>query len=379
MKIGVPKEIKSHEYRVGLTPASVYELIRHGSTVYVEQNAGAGIGFFDQDYIAAGATVLPCSKDVFASSDMIIKVKEPQEHECAQLREGQILFTFLHLAPDSKQAEALIRSRSVAIAYETVTDSAGGLPLLTPMSEIAGRMSIQVGAHYLEKAQGGRGVLLGGACGIEKSRVVILGGGVVGTNAARMALGLGADVTIVDNNQRRLYELDHMFSSRVHMSTSTHEAISRLTQTADLVVGGVLVAGDAAPKLLTREMVSKMQKGSVVVDVAIDQGGCFETSRPTSHENPVYEVDGVIHYCVTNMPGAVARTSTGALNNAVLPFALLLANHGINALLMNSHLKRGANVMYGHIVHPAVAKALGYSAQSVDGLVEHKRSLAANM
>ncbi len=359
MHVGVPKEIKVHEYRVGLTPPSVAELTAAGHAVTVETGAGAGIDFTDRDYVAAGATIAPTAAAVFAA-DMIVKVKEPQLHECAMLRPGQVLFTYLHLAADKPQAEALMKSGAVCIAYETVTERAGGLPLLRPMSEIAGRMSVQVGAHYLEKAQGGRGILLGGVPGVAPGRVAILGGGVSGVNAAQMAVGMRADVTIYDISTLRLAEIDDMFEGRVKTQFSSKAAIAAAIARAHVVIGAVLIPGAAAPKLVTRDMLKLMKRGSVLVDIAIDQGGCFETSRATTHEDPVYVVDGIIHYCVANMPGAVARTSTFALNNATLPFVLRLANLGAEAALATDpHLAMGLNVGGGHIRHAAVAEALG--------------------
>jgi len=321
MKIGVPKEIKNHEYRVGLTPASANELVSHGHEVVIETNAGAAIGFDDQQYKKAGAAIASNAEDIFSTSEMIVKVKEPQPNECRQLREDQILFTYLHLAPDPEQARLLLASGASCVAYETVTDSKGGLPLLAPMSEVAGRLSIQAAAHHLEKAQGGSGVLLGGVPGVEPGNVVIIGGGVVGINAAQMAIGMGADVTIIDKSLDRLRELSEIFGSRIKPVYSTKDSISKLTETADVVIGGVLIPGASAPKLVTREHLDNMKTGSVIVDVAIDQGGCFETSKATTHAEPTFVVDDVVHYCVANMPGAVARTSTQALNNATLPFA----------------------------------------------------------
>ncbi len=360
MHVGVPKEIKVHEYRVGLTPPSVAELTAAGHTVTVETGAGGGIDFTDRDYVAAGATIVPTAAAVFAAADMIVKVKEPQLHECAMLRPGQVLFTYLHLAADKPQAEALMKSGAICIAYETVTERAGGLPLLRPMSEIAGRMSVQVGAHYLEKAQGGRGILLGGVPGVAPGRVAILGGGVSGVNAAQMAVGMRADVTIYDISTLRLAEIDDMFEGRVKTQFSSKAAIAAAIARAHVVIGAVLIPGAAAPKLVTRDMLKLMKRGSVLVDIAIDQGGCFETSRATTHEDPVYVVDGIIHYCVANMPGAVARTSTFALNNATLPFVLRLANLGAEAALASDpHLAMGLNVGGGHIRHAAVAEALG--------------------
>lgn len=360
MRIGVPKEIKNHEYRVGLTPTSVRELTHLGHQVVIETNAGLGVGFENEQYQMAGATILQTASDVFSQSEMIIKVKEPQAQEYELLRKDQILFTYLHLAPDLQQAEGLIKSGCIAIAYETVTDSYGGLPLLAPMSEVAGRMSIQAGAHYLEKGQGGSGVLLGGVPGVSPGKVVILGGGVVGANAARMAIGLGAQVSIFDRNPRRLKELDIEFDGRVHTIYSTTDAIERYVTDADLVVGAVLIVGAAAPRLVTRNHIQKMRPGSVLVDVAIDQGGCFETSRPTTHADPIYIVDNIIHYCVTNMPGGVARTSTVALNNATMPYVIALAQKGYQkALAEDLHLRNGLNVYKGQVTYEAVARDLG--------------------
>jgi len=360
MRVGVPKEIKKSEYRVGLTPASVAELTRAGHEVVVETGAGAGIDYQDADYTAVGARILPDAAAVFAAAEMIVKVKEPQPGETAMLREDQVLFTYLHLAADRVQTEGLMRSGATAIAYETVTSDDGSLPLLKPMSEVAGRMSVQCGAHYLEKEQGGRGVLLGGVPGVPPAKVAILGGGVAGVNAAQMAIGLRADVTIYDISNRRLAELDMAFGNQIKTAFASSTAIAEAVREAHLVIGAVLVPGAAAPKLVTREMIATMKRGSVVVDIAIDQGGCFETSRPTTHQDPVFEVDGVIHYCVANMPGAVARTSTIALNNATLPFVLKLANHGAEAAMAaDRHLARGLNVAGGKIRHEAVAEALG--------------------
>jgi alanine dehydrogenase len=360
MHIGVPKEIKIHEYRVGLTPPSVAELTAGGHSITVETQAGCGIDFTDDDYVAAGAIIAPDAARVFAAADMIVKVKEPQPAECAMLRPGQVLFTYLHLAPDPVQAKALIASGATCIAYETVTDRAGGLPLLRPMSEVAGRMSVQVGAHYLEKEQGGRGILLGGVPGVAPGRIAILGGGVSGVNAAQMAVGLRADVTIYDISTARLAEIDEMFEGRVKTVFSSKAAIEAAVASAHVVIGAVLIPGAAAPKLVTREMLKLMKRGSVLVDIAIDQGGCFETSHATTHQDPVYVVDGIIHYCVANMPGAVARTSTFALNNATLPFALRLAKLGAEgAMAADHHLAAGLNVMAGKIRHAAVAEALG--------------------
>ena len=360
MRIGVPKEIKIHEYRVGLVPGSVRELVHHGHQVLVERTAGAGCGFDDESYRRAGAEIAADAAEVFAKCDMIVKVKEPQPGELKLLRENQVLFTYLHLAAEPLQAAGLVSSGAIAVAYETVTDEQGGLPLLAPMSEVAGRMSIQVGAHCLEREQGGAGILLGGVPGVPPARVVILGGGVVGTNAARMAMGLEASVTIIDLSLPRLYALDLQFGGTLTTLHSTIDTIEEFVTGADLVVGAVLVPGAAAPKLVSRDMVRRMRAGSVVVDVAIDQGGCFETSRPTTHAAPTYVDEGVVHYCVTNMPGAVARTSARALNNATLPFALAIADKGVRrALAEDSHLRAGLNVHRGRIAHPAVARDLG--------------------
>lgn len=360
MRIGVPKEIKNHEYRVGLTPASVAELVAAGHQVVVETNAGAGIDFEDADYVAAGASILGTAAEVFAAADMIVKVKEPQAVEIAMLEPRHLLFTYLHLAPDPEQTKGLLKSGATCIAYETVTAKDGSLPLLKPMSEVAGRMSVQVGAHYLEKEQGGRGVLLGGVPGVAPARVAILGGGVAGVNAAQMAVGMRADVTIYDISNARLAELDMFFSSQIKTVYASKAAIAAAVKQAHLVIGAVLVPGAAAPKLVTRDMLKTMKRGSVLVDIAIDQGGCFETSHATTHSDPVYEIDGVIHYCVANMPGAVARTSALALNNATLPFALKLANLGAEAAMKaDPHLAAGLNVSGGKLRYKAVADALG--------------------
>jgi len=359
MRVGIPKEIKNHEYRVGMTPASVAELISHGHQAIVETNAGSGIDFSDDDYRAAGATIASSAAEVFKAADMIVKVKEPQPQEIALLEARHILFTYLHLAADKPQAEGLMKSGATCIAYETVTSRSGALPLLKPMSEVAGRMSIQVGAHYLEKEQGGRGILIGGVPGVAPARIAILGGGVAGVNAAQMAVGLRADVTIYDINNDRLAELDMHFGSQIKTAYASMAAIAAAVTRAHLVIGAVLVPGAAAPKLVTRAMLKTMKRGSVLVDIAIDQGGCFETSHPTTHADPVFEVDGVIHYCVANMPGAVARTSAFALNNATLPFILKLANMGADAAIKSdSHLANGLNVSHGMIRHKAVAEAL---------------------
>lgn len=365
MRIGVPKEIKVHEYRVGLTPSGVRELVAHGHEVLVQTQAGAAIGLSDAAYEAAGARLAPDAASVFAQADMIVKVKEPQPVECRMLREGQVLFTYLHLAPDPEQTRLLVESGCVAIAYETVTDGRGGLPLLAPMSEVAGRMSIQAGAHAMEKAQGGNGVLIGGVPGVAPADVVVIGGGVVGYNAARIAVGMGADVTIFDRSLPRLNWLDTVFDGRLRTLYSTVDAVEQHVTRADLVIGAVLVPGAAAPKLVSRAMLRQMKPGSVVVDVAIDQGGCFETSRPTTHQNPTYVEEGVVHYCVANMPGGVARTSTFALTNATLPFVLALADKGYKrALIEDANLREGLNVHLGAVTYKAVAETLGYAYQS---------------
>ncbi len=358
MLVGVPKEVKVHEYRVGLTPSTARELIAHGHKVLVQVNAGTAIGLTDDMYRKIGAEVAATAADVFARADMIVKVKEPQASEIKMLRPGQVLFTYLHLAPDPEQTEGLLKSDAVAIAYETVTDTRGGLPLLAPMSEVAGRMSIQAGAHSLEMEQGGRGMLLGGVPGVPAAKVVIIGGGVVGANAARMAMGLEAHVTVLDKSLPRLAELDQQFGAMLNTIYSTIDAIEEYVLSADLVVGAVLVPGAAAPKLITDAMVARMKKGSVFVDVAIDQGGCSETSHATTHAQPTYKVHDVVHYCVANMPGAVARTSTFALNNATLPFTLALAGKGYKrALQENPHLLAGLNVHRGALTYAAVAEA----------------------
>ncbi|WP_029889711.1 alanine dehydrogenase [Polycyclovorans algicola] len=364
MRIGVPKEIKNHEYRVGLTPAGVRELRGHGHQVLVETGAGVGSGIADAAYQEAGAVLVADAATVFAQAELIIKVKEPQPAECSMLRSGQVLFTYLHLAPDPQQAEGLLASDCIAIAYETVTDARGGLPLLTPMSEVAGRLAVQAGAHTLEKAQGGAGILLGGVPGVAPAEVLVIGGGVVGYNAARIAVGMGASVTVLDTSPRRLSELDALFDGRLRTVYSTADTLERLVAGADLVIGAVLRPGAAAPKLVTRDLLKRMRAGSVVVDVAIDQGGCFETSRPTTHQNPTYVEEGVVHYCVANIPGAVARTSTFALTNATLPYLLKLANQGYRqALQADAHLRDGLNVHRGALTHPAVAAALGLPCQ----------------
>ncbi len=360
MLIGVPKEIKVREYRVGMVPSSVRELTHHGHEVLIEKNAGEGIGASDDDYIKAGAKIAETADEIFEQAEMIVKVKEPQPEECKKLREGQILFTYLHLAPDPEQTKLLKESGCIAIAYETVTDKNGGLPLLAPMSEVAGRMSIQAGARSLEKNMGGRGMLLGGVPGVEPAKVVIIGGGVVGTNAAKIAIGMGANVVILDKSLPRLRELDNIFGTKITTVCANKDAIERHVTKADLTIGAVLVPGDSAPKLISRELLKNMRKGSVIVDVAIDQGGCAETSRPTTHDTPTFEEEGVIHYCVANMPGAVARTSAFALNNATLPFIVKLADKGLRALKEDEHLLNGLNVYKGQITYQAVAHALGY-------------------
>ena len=367
MLIGVPKEIKNHEYRVGMTPTSVKESVRHGHQLWVEANAGSGIGATDADYAQAGAKIIPTAAEIFAKADMIVKVKEPQAAERKMLRPGQILYTYLHLAPDPEQTKDLVNSGAVCIAYETVTSARGGLPLLAPMSQVAGRMSVQSGAHCLEKAQGGRGVLLGGVPGVAPGKVVILGGGVVGTNAAVVALGMGADVTILEKNTDRMEELVARFGTQIKTIYSTQGAVEDECASADLVIGGVLIPGAAAPKLVTRAMLKDWKPGSVLVDVAIDQGGCAETSKATTHAEPTYVVAGVIHYCVANMPGGVARTSTYALNNVTLPFALAIADKGWKkALADDLHLRNGLNVANGKVTYKAVADDLGYSYVAAD-------------
>jgi len=361
MRVGVPKEIKNNEFRVGLVPASVRELTSQGHEVFVETNAGMGIGVSDDDYIAVGSRILATAQDVFDKAEMIVKVKEPQAVERAMLRADQTLFTYLHLAPDAPQTEDLIKSGATCIAYETVTDRNGALPLLAPMSEVAGRLSIQAGAWCLEKAHGGSGVLIGGVPGVEPAKVVIIGGGMVGFNAAQMAVGMGAHVVVLDRSADVLRFIDATFDSRVQSVYSNSDAIERHLKDADLVIGGVLIPGAAAPKLVTRKHLAAMQKGSVLVDVAIDQGGCFETSHATTHEEPIYMVDGIVHYCVANMPGAVPRTSTFALNNVTLPFVLALANKGAKqAMLDDPHLLEGLNVHRGMVTYEDVARDLGY-------------------
>jgi alanine dehydrogenase len=360
MRVGSPKEIKVHEYRVGLTPESAAELVRTGNDVFLETKAGEGIGAPDAVYEKVGVKILPNADAVFAESEMIVKVKEPQAVEIARLKPQHTLFTYLHLAPDPEQAEGLMKSGATCIAYETVTDRDGRLPLLKPMSEVAGRMSIQVGAHFLEKANGGRGVLMGGVPGVQPANIVILGAGVSGYNAAQIAVGMRARVQVFDKNPARLEELDREFNGRLETVYSTSAAIAEAIKDADVVVGAVLVAGAAAPKLITKAMLKTMRPGSVLVDISIDQGGCFETSKPTTHSEPTFIVDGIIHYCVANMPGAVARTSAFALNNATLPFTLALANKGYKKALQDDpHLAGGLNVHEGAIAHEAVAKDLG--------------------
>ncbi len=370
MIIGIPKEVKTEEYRVGLTPFNAHELVQNGHTVLVEHDAGNGIGFDDAHYREQGVEVVDTAEEIYARADMIVKVKEPQPQEYPLIRENQILFTYLHLAPDLAQTEALIKSGCIAIAYETVTDVHGGLPLLSPMSQVAGRLSIQAGAHCLEKSQGGSGVLLGGVPGVNQGKVVVIGGGVVGTNAVRMAMGKEADVTVLDRSLRRLQELDFEFGGRLHTLYASTSNIEECVIDADLVVGAVLLPGKAAPRLITREMLSKMRPGSVVVDVAIDQGGCMETSRPTTHTDPTYIEEGIVHYCVANMPGAVPRTSTLALNNATLPFVLEIANKGYKmALTSNPHLMNGLNVCYGHVTHHGVAKDLNMAYKNASDIL----------
>jgi len=370
MLIGVPKEIKNHEYRIGMTPAGVRELVEAGHQVLVQRGGGAAISLTDDQYEEAGATVVDAAEEIFQKAEMIVKVKEPQPQECRMLREGQILFTYLHLAPDPRQTQLLMESKAVAIAYETITDSHGGLPLLAPMSEVAGRMAIQAGAHVLEKAQGGNGTLLGGVPGVAPAKVLVIGGGVVGVNAARMALGLGADVTILDRSLPRLRELDSLYGPNLKTLYSTTDAIENHLKDADLVVGAVLIPGAAAPKLITRDMLKLMQPGAVLVDVAIDQGGCFETSHPTTHQDPTYEIDGIVHYCVANMPGGVARTSTFALTNATLPYVIALASKGYKqAMRDDAHLRAGLNVCQGKVTCKAVADVLGHEFHRPDEFI----------
>ncbi len=370
MKIGVPKEIKNHEYRVGLTPASIKELRLYGHDLMVETGAGAGIGVPDDDYKRVGATIVDSAADIYASNEMIVKVKEPQPEECRQLREGQTLFTYLHLAPDPAQTELLLESGVTAIAYETVTGPKRSLPLLAPMSEVAGRLAAQAGAHCLERAQGGSGILLGGVPGTAPGKVLVIGGGVVGDNAAYIARGMGANVTLLDKSLARLRQLEADYTGKVNCVYSTQEAIEKYALEADLVIGAVLVPGASAPKLLTADIVKRMKPGSVAVDVAIDQGGCFETSYATTHQDPTYVVDGVVHYCVANMPGAVPVTSTNALNNATLPFVLNLANNGFRkAMQLDHHLMDGLNVHAGQLTYRAVAEAQGRDYVSAESII----------
>ncbi len=369
MIIGVPKEIKNHEYRVGLTPSGVRELVSAGHEVLIENNAGLAIGLDNEQYIQAGASIEQSAQDVFAKAKMIIKVKEPQAQECKMLRKGQLLFTYLHLAADKPQTDLLLESGVTSIAYETVTDDHGTLPLLAPMSEVAGRLAPQEGASCLKKAEGGSGVLMGGVPGVAPAHVTVIGGGVVGLNAARIALGMGANVTILDRSLSRLKEIDDLFGDKLNTLFSTEETLREQLKVADMIIGAVLIPGAAAPKLITRDMLKLIKPGSVLVDVAIDQGGCFETSKATTHQDPTYVVDGVIHYCVANMPGAVARTSTYALTNATLPYALQLANQGVQALKANGHLLAGLNTHEGKLTCQAVAQAFDYAfTQPADAL-----------
>ena len=371
MKVGVPKEIKNHEYRVGMTPTSARELCAHGHSVMVQTQAGSGIGATDEDYRAAGADISETAEQIFAEADMIVKVKEPQAVECAMLREDQILYTYLHLAPDPEQTKALVNSGAVCIAYETVTSARGGLPLLAPMSKVAGRLAIQAGAHCLEQPNGGLGKLLGGVPGVEPAKVVIIGAGVVGTHSAAIAVGMGADVTVLDRNPDTLEQHWQQFGNSTKAVYSTTDALEQHVIGADLVIGGVLIPGAEAPKLVTRDMIKQMQAGSVLVDVAIDQGGCFETSHATTHADPTFIVDDVVHYCVANMPGAVPRTSTYALNNVTLPFALNLADKGYKqAMLDDMHLRNGLNVMHGQVTYQEVADDLGYAFTSAEAMLK---------
>ena len=371
MIVGLPKEIKDNEYRVGLTPAGVRALTDAGHKVIVQKSAGEGSGFDDALYQKAGAQIIDSADEVWSGADMIVKVKEPIEPEYARMREGQLLFTYLHLAPDRELTDQLIKRKVTGIAYETITDRRGGLPLLTPMSEVAGRMAIQVGAHYLEKMAGGRGILLGGVPGVPAARVVIIGGGVVGTNAAKIAVGMGAHVTIIDNNLDRLRELDDIFLSKISTLASSAYMIHDAISSADLIVGAVLVPGAAAPRLVTKSMLKDVPNGAVIVDVAVDQGGCIETTHPTTHSNPTYYVEGVLHYCVANMPGAVPRTSTFALTNATLPYTLKLANQGfLEAIASDTGLKAGVNTFAGHCTYQAVAEAQDIPYTSIDALIE---------
>jgi len=371
MLIGVPKEIKNHEYRIGLTPAGVKELTKNGHEVIVQKDGGAGIGLDDEQYIAAGAKMIETPEEIFDRAEMIIKVKEPQTNECKMLKKGQILYTYLHLAPDPEQTKLLVESGCTAIAYETVTDANGGLPLLAPMSEVAGRMAVHAGAHCLEKAQGGNGTLIGGVPGVAPANVVVIGGGVVGTHSAMMAMGMGANVVVLDKSLDRLKTLDMIFGQKMNTIYSTIDAIEKYVFDADLVIGAVLIPGASAPKLVTKDMLKHMKKGAVVVDVAIDQGGCFETSKATTHQDPTYVVNDVVHYCVANMPGGVARTSTFALTNATLPMAIQLANKGFKQAMLNDvHLKNGLNVHEGKITYEAVARDLGYDYVPADSVLK---------
>jgi len=361
MRVGVPKEIKTEEYRVGLTPGAVREYVSHGHEVFIQSGAGLGIGASDESYIRAGANIAADAAEIFRSSNMIVKVKEPQPGEWKQLREGQILFTYLHLAPDPEQARGLLASGCTAIAYETVTDAQGGLPLLAPMSEVAGRLAIEAAAFSLRKPAGGMGKLLGGVPGVRPAKVVVIGGGVVGTHAARMAAGLGCEVSVLDRSLPRLRQLDELFEGRVVTRFSTLDAIEEESVRADVIIGAVLIPGASAPKLIKKTDLKNLKNGTVLVDVAIDQGGCFETSRPTTHVDPTYVIDDVIHYCVANMPGSVPMTSSHALNHATLPFGLALADHGLSAIANNPHLRNGLNVHRGKVTHSAVAESLGVS------------------
>jgi len=371
MIIGVPKEIKNNEFRVGLTPSSVHECVAHGHTVLVQTNAGIGISASDDDYRAVGADIIDTADDIFATADMIIKVKEPQAVERAMLREGQILYTYLHLAPDPEQTADLIKSGAICIAYETVTSPLGGLPLLAPMSKVAGRLAVQAGAHHLEQPQGGLGMLLGGVPGVEPAKVVILGAGIVGTHSAHIAVGMGADVWILDNNAESLERHWREFGNTTKSIFSTKNAVEEHVMNADLVIGGVLIPGAESPKLVSKEMITNMKKGSVIVDVAIDQGGCFETSKATTHADPTYIIDDVVHYCVANMPGAVPKTSTYALNNVTLPYALNIADKGVTqALLDDEHLRNGLNVHSGKITYKEVAEDLGYEYIPAEDLLK---------
>ena len=367
MRIGVPKEIKIHEYRVGLTPESVAELIAEGHEVIVQADAGVGIGFSQQDYARLGARIVDTAAEVFTDAELVVKVKEPQLEECAMLRPEQVLFTYLHLAADKPQADALLKSGVTAIAYETVTAEDRTLPLLTPMSEVAGRMSVQVGAYALQKAVGGSGVLLGGVPGVAPAKVVVIGGGIAGSNAASMALGLQAEVTVLDKSVPRLRWLQNTFGASLRTIMATGESIKKEVESADLVIGAVLIPGAAAPKLVTRDMLKNMRDGSAIVDISIDQGGCFETSRPTSHDDPTYIEEGVVHYCVTNMPGAVARTACLALNNVTLPYVCALANKGWKkALSEDAHFAAGLNIHAGQVMNAAVGEALDYSVTDLE-------------